>query len=149
MEEKMKNPYEMTLLLLEGTVLDRACACNPMWPNPDDTYWSKLTRCWASGHRSTFLSQILLCPVPNGRFLPEMEKKKSYRDGNKFNTLHLVTVIPLCRENEAAYALPLTPAGPIGPDGGWSIKIMSVCSYRKNTCRKSDGFLIHLHATPL
>lgn len=45
-------------------------------------------------------------------------KKKSYRDGNKFNTLHLVTVIPLCRENEAAYALPLTPAGPIGPDGG-------------------------------
>lgn len=95
------------------------------WPNPDDTHWSKLTRCWASGHRSTFPSQIPLCLAPDGRFLPEMEK--SYGDSNKFSTLHLVTAIPLCRLNE----LPLPPVGPIWPDGGWSIGIMSVCSYRK------------------
>lgn len=100
-----------------------------MWPNPDDTHWSKLTRCWALGRRSTFPSQIPLSPAPNGRFLPEMEK--SYGDGNKFSTLHLVTVIPMGRENEATNVLPLTPVGPIRPDGGWSIRIMSVRSYRK------------------
>lgn len=33
--------------------------------------------------------------------------EKSYGDSNKFSTLHLVTVIPLCRENEAANELPL------------------------------------------
>lgn len=100
-----------------------------VWPNPDDTHWSKLTRCWASGHRSTFPSQIPLCPAPNGRFLPEMEK--SYGGGNKFTALHLVTVIPLCRENEPANVLSLTPVGHMRPDGGWSIRIMSVRSYRK------------------
>lgn len=39
--------------------------------------------------------------------------EKSYEDGNKFSSLHLVTVIPLWRENEAANVLPLTPVGPL------------------------------------
>lgn len=123
---------------LKGAVLVCTHAYVLMWPNPDDTHWSKLTRCWASGHKSTFPSQIPLCLAPNGRFLPKMGK--SYGDGNKFSTLHLVTVIPLCRENEVAYVLPLTPVGPEWPDGGWSIRIMSMRSYRKIHAGKVRNF---------
>ena len=107
------------------------------WPNSDATHWSKLTRCWASGRRSTSPSRIPLFPAPSERFLPVMEK--SYGDRNKFSALHLVMVIPLCRVNEAAYVLPLTPVGPIRPDGGWSIRIMRVRSYRKIHGGKKRG----------
>lgn len=56
---------------------------------PDDTHWSKPTRCWASGHKSTFPSQIPLSPAPDGRSPPAMGKSDG--DGNKFGAVHLVT----------------------------------------------------------
>lgn len=129
----MKTPSGMRLL-------DCTNAYVLMWPNKDETHWSKPTRCWASGHKSTFPSQIPLCLAPNGRFLPGMEEKKSYGDCNKFSTLHLVTVIPMCRENEAADVLPLTPVGPVRPDGRWSVRIMSMRSYRKIHVGKARNF---------
>lgn len=79
------------------------CTLVYVQPNPCDTHWSKLTHCWASGHRSTFPSQIPLCLAPNGRFLPAMGKSNG--ESNTFSTAHLVTVIPLWRENEAENVL--------------------------------------------
>lgn len=139
-----QSTWEDTAIAMKtaGSLYTRAL----MWPNPEDTHWLRLTRYWDLGHRSTFLSQIQLCPDPNERFLPEMEK--SYKDAIKISTLHLVIGIPLCRDNEAGNVPPLTPVGPIRPDGGWSIRKMSVRS--KNTLvGKARNFLMHHHAALL
>lgn len=104
-----------------------------------DTHWSKLTRCWHSGRRSTSPSQTPLCPAPNGRCLPEMGKEITWIQQHiqHSSSRHHDSLVWGKRGSQCA------PSDSCGTSTAWwGMKYQNNerAFLRKNTCREARNF---------